>query len=143
MEGLELLAQARAVGLTVEADGTDLVVTGPKGAKATALMLIAHKAAIMAAIGAPTPTNTGTTGQKQCDATERPQFTHCRAVEIDGVKCPTITLADKTYELRQFLGMWFFRLYPEAGWACCSWEFTAIIEENCGQLSPPDLEAKQ
>lgn len=130
MEGLELLAQARAAGLTVEAQGSDLVVRGPKGAKAIALMLIKHKAAVLAAISMPTPKSVGTKGQKQCGSTERPQFTHCRTAEIDGAKCATITLANKTYELRQFHGMWFFRLSPEAGWTCCSREFVAIIEQN-------------
>ena len=134
MQGLELLTRARAAGVTVEVQGSELVVRGPKRAKAIGIELIQHKAAVMAALGAveaprlstATAPSGGTTNTTAAPCEPVP----CRMEKAVGTKYATITLGDKTYELRQIRGMWFFRLTPEAGWTCCSREFVKIIEEN-------------
>lgn len=48
MDVLDLLARARAAGLTVHADGGKLIVRGPKSAEALARELGAHKAELLA-----------------------------------------------------------------------------------------------
>ena len=50
MDGLTLLAEARAAGLTVEADGPRLVVRGPKRAATVARRLLDQKRAVMEAL---------------------------------------------------------------------------------------------
>ena len=45
MEGLILLAEARAAGLKVEADGGDLVIRGPRSAEPIVRRLLEHKPA--------------------------------------------------------------------------------------------------
>ena len=50
MDGLTLLAEARAAGLSVAAQGCRLVVRGPRRAEAMARRLIEHKADVMAAL---------------------------------------------------------------------------------------------
>ncbi len=50
MVGLTLLSEARAAGLIVSADGDRLVVRGPRSADAVARLLLANKAAVMAAL---------------------------------------------------------------------------------------------
>ena len=80
----------------------------------------------MAALGAIKATGAGTTSTTS--ALCEPVL--CRIEKAEGTKHATIALGDKTYELRQFYGMWFFRLTPDAGWTCCSLEFVKIIEEN-------------
>ncbi len=53
MDGLTLLEEARAAGLTVRADGERLRIRGPRRAEPMAQRLIAHKAAVLAALIAP------------------------------------------------------------------------------------------
>jgi hypothetical protein len=53
MDGLTLLAEARAAGLKVKAEGTRLVVRGPREAEPVAKRLLAHKAEVMAALATP------------------------------------------------------------------------------------------
>ena len=53
MDGLTLLAEARAAGLTVRADGERLRIRGPRRAEPIAQRLLAHKAAVVAALTAP------------------------------------------------------------------------------------------
>jgi len=60
MDGLALLDEARAVGLTVTADGDRLVIRGPRTAAAIADRLVGAKPAVIAAL----------TG-RQCDLPER------------------------------------------------------------------------
>jgi RecJ-like exonuclease len=55
VDGLTLFTQARAAGLTVEAEGEKLVVTGPASAEALALALLAHKPEIMAILARDDP----------------------------------------------------------------------------------------
>src|SRR5262249_52861929 len=55
MDGLTLLDEARAAGLSVEADGDRLRIRGPRRAEPVALRLIAHKAAVLAALAADLP----------------------------------------------------------------------------------------
>lgn len=50
MDGLTLLAEAAAAGLTVEVDGDRLRVTGPKSAAAIVRRIAEHKAAILAGL---------------------------------------------------------------------------------------------
>jgi hypothetical protein len=50
MDALALLYEAHAAGLKVAAEGDKLVVRGPKRAEAVARMVLANKAAIMAAL---------------------------------------------------------------------------------------------
>ena len=52
MDGLTLLSEGRAAGLTVIADGDRLVIRGPKSADAVARRLLAHKAVILALLAA-------------------------------------------------------------------------------------------
>ncbi len=47
MDGLTLLRQARAAGLTVTVNGNQLVVRGPRNAAATAKELLTHKPAVL------------------------------------------------------------------------------------------------
>jgi len=53
MEGLILLAEARAAGLKVEADGGDLVIRGPRSAEPIVRRLLEHKPAVLAAVRSP------------------------------------------------------------------------------------------
>jgi hypothetical protein len=50
MDGMTLLTQAQAAGLTVEADGNRLVLRGPKSAEELAQRLLRNKAEVMAAL---------------------------------------------------------------------------------------------
>lgn len=50
MDGLALLAEARACGLTVSADGARLVIEGPRYAGPVAVRLLADKVAVLAAL---------------------------------------------------------------------------------------------
>ena len=50
MDGLALLAEARAVGLSVAAEGDRLRVRGPKSAAGVAAQLLAAKPAVLAAL---------------------------------------------------------------------------------------------
>ena len=52
MDGLSLLMQARAAGLTLAAEGQNLVIRGPKRAEPVVRLLAAHKAAVVAALAA-------------------------------------------------------------------------------------------
>lgn len=52
MDGMTLLAEARAAGLEVRADGDRLVVRGPRTRENLARSLLAHKPDVMAAIHA-------------------------------------------------------------------------------------------
>ncbi len=56
MDGLILLQEASAAGLTVLADGDRLVIRGPRSADAIARRLLAHKAAVIAALRRETST---------------------------------------------------------------------------------------
>lgn len=61
MDGLTLLEEARAAGLSVTADGERLRIRGPRRAEAIALRLIAHKAIVLRALmagPAPAPATT-------------------------------------------------------------------------------------
>ena len=53
MDALTLLEEAREVGLEVRADGTKLVVRGPRSAEAVAQRLLSHKAAVLSALALP------------------------------------------------------------------------------------------
>jgi hypothetical protein len=50
MDGLMLLEQAKAVGLTVLAEGQRLVIRGPRSSENIAQRLLEHKAAVLEAI---------------------------------------------------------------------------------------------
>jgi hypothetical protein len=50
MDGVTLLRRAHEAGLAVAADGDKLVIRGPKRAERTALLLLAHKPVVMAAL---------------------------------------------------------------------------------------------
>ena len=50
MDGLTLLAAARAAGLTVGAVGDRLVIRGPRSGAAVAENLLAHKSLVLAAL---------------------------------------------------------------------------------------------
>ena len=50
MDGLTLLAEARAAGLSVEAQGARMVIRGPKRAEPVARRLIEHKLEVMFAL---------------------------------------------------------------------------------------------
>ncbi|MFZ1933325.1 MAG: hypothetical protein WCB27_01330 [Thermoguttaceae bacterium] len=52
MDGLTLLSEGRAAGLTVTVDGDRLVIRGPKSADEVARRLLANKAVIMALLAA-------------------------------------------------------------------------------------------
>jgi ribosomal protein L37AE/L43A len=47
MDGLTLLSEGKAAGLTILADGDRLIISGPKSADAVARQLLAHKAVVM------------------------------------------------------------------------------------------------
>jgi hypothetical protein len=47
----------------------------------------------------------------------------------------TVTVADKTYEVEQYRGMWRFRLTPEAGWTVASTEMVQLIEAQLGNTA--------
>jgi hypothetical protein len=51
MDGLTLLSEAVAAGLTVRVDGDRLVIRGPKAADAMARRLLEHKPEVLAALG--------------------------------------------------------------------------------------------
>src|SRR5262245_1699111 len=57
MDGMILLAEARASGLTVRAAGDRLVIRGPKRANAVARRLLESKAIVLAALVSPQPTS--------------------------------------------------------------------------------------
>jgi hypothetical protein len=52
MVGVMLLEEARAAGLTVQAQGDRLRIRGPRRAEEVALRLIAHKAAVLEVLAA-------------------------------------------------------------------------------------------
>jgi hypothetical protein len=52
MDGMTLLSEGWAAGLTVTTDGDRLVIRGPKSADAVARRLLAHKTVILAALAA-------------------------------------------------------------------------------------------
>lgn len=57
MDGLRLLTEARAAGLTVRANGNQLLIRGPRRAESVAERLLAHKGEVMEALrGNGTPT---------------------------------------------------------------------------------------
>ena len=47
MDGLTLLSEGRAAGLTVIADGNRLVIRGPRSGDAVAQQLLAHKTVVL------------------------------------------------------------------------------------------------
>ncbi len=51
MDGLALLSEATAAGLTVRVEGDRLVIRGPKAADAVARRLLEHKPEVLAALG--------------------------------------------------------------------------------------------
>jgi len=51
MDGLTLLSEATAAGLTIRVDGDRLVIRGPKTADAVARRLLEHKPEVVAALG--------------------------------------------------------------------------------------------
>lgn len=53
MDGLTLLAEAQAAGLTVKIEGSRLLIRGPKRAEPLVRRLIEHKAEILAVVQAP------------------------------------------------------------------------------------------
>ena len=53
MDGMSLLAEARASGLEVRADGDRLVVRGPRQAEAVALRLLERKADVLPLVAIP------------------------------------------------------------------------------------------
>jgi hypothetical protein len=53
--GCDLLAEARAAGLTARAEGDRLVVRGPRSAEALMRRLLAHKPDVLAALAPPAP----------------------------------------------------------------------------------------
>ena len=55
MDGLTLLRQARAAGLTVTTDGAALKVRGPRKAEALVRQLLANKGAVLEALIADLP----------------------------------------------------------------------------------------
>jgi hypothetical protein len=52
MDGLTLLQEARAAGLTVQADGARLRIRGPRRAEPIVQQLIAHKTIVLSALSA-------------------------------------------------------------------------------------------
>lgn len=58
MDGLTLLYEATAAGLTVRVDGDRLVIRGPKVADAVARRLLEHKPEVVAALGQSGSTST-------------------------------------------------------------------------------------
>jgi hypothetical protein len=50
MDGLTLLREARAAGLTIEADGQRLRIRGPRGAEPLVQQLVANKTAVLSAL---------------------------------------------------------------------------------------------
>jgi len=58
MDGLVLLSEAMAAGLTVRVDGDRLVIRGPKTADAVARRVLEHKPDVVAALGRFGPTCT-------------------------------------------------------------------------------------
>jgi hypothetical protein len=134
MEGIDLLTQAKAAGLTVEAHGSELVIKGPKRAKSVAMKLIERKAAVLAALDATMAKSITTRNQTPREKVVQGKPASRRAVELQGTKYKTITIGDKTYALQQLHGMWFFQLdgHPEAGWTCCSPKLLEFIEETNG-----------
>jgi hypothetical protein len=55
MDGLMVLAQARAAGLEVHAEGDTLVIRGPASADALARAVLAHKPEVLALLAAVDP----------------------------------------------------------------------------------------
>jgi hypothetical protein len=132
MEGLILLAEARNAGLTVQIDGSELVIKGPRRAAAVAKKLLRQKAAVVAAL---------TIDQTAKDISARQAATaQCPPVTTEVGEEPTrITLAGEAFEVWKFVGMWFFRRQSDLGWTCCSLEFAAIIEARKRSVGPDVL----
>jgi len=61
MDGLTLLEEARAAGLSVRTEGDRLHIRGPRRAEAVAHRLIAHKALVLEALAAGTLPDPGIT----------------------------------------------------------------------------------
>ena len=71
MDGVALIAEAHAAGLTIRLDGDRLVVRGPRSAEATAQRLLARKAAVVSALRgeAATPPTAGQHAEGRADGT--------------------------------------------------------------------------
>jgi hypothetical protein len=166
MDGLKLLAKARAAGLTVEAQGDRLVIKGPKRANAVANELIENKTKVMAALAKtsaiPSKVHSAITGRTEngvqsqqrhapdaaqlgsrpvAKASRTEQFK--RFTEADPGK---VTVHGQAYHVGVTSGMWFFRMdgHPEAGWTCCSRAFVTLIQEQLeSELSGPRRGASQ
>jgi len=78
MDGLTLLSEGRAAGLTVIADGERLVIRGPRSADAVARRLLTHKAVVLTALAA----GNGNTN------TETPEVVPFDDLPLPGPACP-------------------------------------------------------
>jgi hypothetical protein len=58
--GCDLLAEARAAGLTVRSEGDRIIVRGPRQAEALMRRVLDRKADVLAALASPAPTTTST-----------------------------------------------------------------------------------
>jgi hypothetical protein len=67
MDGLALLQEARAAGLTVQADGERLRVRGPRGAESLAQQILVHKADVLSALAAKRPLSAESTGADEAE----------------------------------------------------------------------------
>jgi hypothetical protein len=77
MDGLSLLQEAWAAGLTVQADGNRLIIRGPWSADAVAHRLLTHKPVVLAAIQVLTPTVTMAGPQEPALAAVSPRVGPC------------------------------------------------------------------
>ncbi len=140
MHPVNLVNRAKSAGLTVELQGNDLRIRGPKSAAAIVQELKEHKAAVWALLS----TNVAAAAVECQDVKTGSGLAEGQAVaRCTAARCSTnqswhpsettpatITHDGKSYDVAFTSGMWFFRRAPECGWTNCSDEFAAIIEEE-------------
>jgi len=150
MEILTLLNQAKSAGLSIEVQGDQLVMRGPKRAAAIAQELGRQKAAVLAALSTKafpgvverqdTKADTDAGRKWEENQSASPCTTVNRLKEQfgnpSGTTSTTITHEGKFYEVSLKSGMWFFRRSPDAGWTACSDGFAKIVEEQRRPVTP-------
>src|SRR5512136_2848221 len=95
MDGLALLSEATAAGLTVLADGDRLVVRGPRFAEPMARRLLEHKAAVLAALDAELAARFAgwvrrpdVHGRMVWQVPDQPEAVPFEALPLPGLPCP-------------------------------------------------------
>jgi ParB family chromosome partitioning protein len=131
---VQAIKQALEQHAAVEAHDGELVVKGPKRAKAIAMKPIEHKAAVPAALDAAKAKSITTRGQMPRETVVQCEPESHGADESQDTDCKTITVSNKVFKVKQVFGTWYYQLdgRPEDVWTECRPEFVKLIKESNG-----------